>query len=169
MADYLDLIDDTTGGPRADVTPIFADRDAFAALVRDLAGQLENAPVDLVAGIDALGFILGTALALHLGRGFVPVRKAGKLPGPAHHASLVDYTGQEKALALRVGAVWPGARVLLVDEWIETGAQARAAIELIEGQGGIVAGVAAINIDWNEPTRRRLQGYRCVAVQSSGE
>jgi adenine phosphoribosyltransferase len=168
MASYLDLIDDTTGGRRCDVTPIFADPAAFRALVRDLAARFDGASFDLVVGIDALGFILGTALALHFGLGFIPVRKAGKLPGKAHQAQFVDYSGRLKGLELRHAAVAPGARVLLVDEWIETGAQARAAIRLIEDQGGMVTGVAAINIDHNERTSRLRAAYNCQSL-SVGE
>jgi adenine phosphoribosyltransferase len=163
MPDYLRLIDTNTS-PRCDVTPLFGDYAAFTALIADLAARFDGATIDVVAGIDALGFILGAALALHFKTGFIPVRKGGKLPVKADRAEFVDYTGQRKALELRVGAVRPGARVLLVDEWIETGAQARAAIELIERQGGIVAGVAAINIDVNDNTHPLLAQYNCQAA-----
>ena len=89
-----------------------------------------------MAGTDALGFIVGTAVALRLGVGFVPLRKGGKLPVRKETAEFRDYSGAEKALELRAEP-WPrGTRVLLVDEWIETGAQARAAVELIERAGG---------------------------------
>ena len=95
-----------------------------------------------MAGIDALGFILGAAIAVRLKKGFVPIRKGGKLPVQTDVARFVDYTGQEKSLELRVGAIQPRTRVLVVDEWVETGAQVRAAIELLEKQGGVVIGVA---------------------------
>ena len=163
MPDYLRLIDTNTS-PRCEVTPLFGDYAAFTALVEDLAARFDGTTIDAVAGIDALGFILGTALALRFKTGFVPVRKDGKLPVKADRAEFVDYTGQRKALELRVGAVQPGARVLLVDEWIETGAQAKAAIELIEGQGGVVAGVAAVNIDVNEGTRPLITKYNCQSA-----
>jgi adenine phosphoribosyltransferase len=165
MPSYLHLIDDTTGGPRADVTPLFADPAAFAALVRDLAARFDSAQVDLVAGIDALGFILGAGLALRLGRGFLALRKEGKLPGPAQRVQFVDYTGHSKALEVRVGAIPAGARVLIVDEWIETGAQVRAAIALIEGQGGRVAGVATIHLDRGPLTEPLLARYNCQAIR----
>lgn len=120
--------------------------------------------IDLVAGIDALGFILGTAIAIRLGRGFIPIRKGGKLPVQADMLNFVDYTGQSKSLELRAGAVQPGAKILLVDEWIETGAQVKAAAQLIEQQGGKVAGIASISIDVNEKTRSLLETYHCHAV-----
>lgn len=78
---YLDLVDDETGGPRSDVTPLFADAQAFANLIDDLAAQLPTTGYDLVVGIDALGFVLGGALAIRAGKGCVPIRKGGKLPG----------------------------------------------------------------------------------------
>lgn len=164
MRDYLRLIDTNTCGPRYDVTPLFADYAAFMALVDDLATQLGGLACDLVAGIDALGFILGTALAMRLGTGFLAMRKEGKLPVAADAQSFVDYTGLTKTLELRRGALRAGTRVLLVDEWIETGAQMWAASALIERQGGIVAGVATINLDDNERTAALRARYPCFSV-----
>lgn len=164
MVDYLRLIDTNTSGQRCDVTPLFADIDAFMALVADLAAPFRAEPFEYVAGIDALGFILGTAVALELRRGFVPIRKGGKLPVATERAEFVDYSGQTKALELRAGLLPAGARVLLVDEWIETGAQARAAANLIERQGSQVIGIATINMD-DQPSTRALRAvYRCHAL-----
>ena len=159
---YLALIDNQTNGNRCDVTPLFADYAAFSALVDDLAALVEPLAFDVVAGIDALGFILGTALALRTHAGFVPIRKGGKLPVAVDSAECVDYTGQRKTLELRRDALRPGTRVLLVDEWIETGAQAQAAIQLIEGQGGIIAGIASLHIDDNEQTEPLRARYHCI-------
>ncbi len=164
MKDYLRLIDTHTPGPRCDVTPLFADQAAFAALVEDLCSPFDGIEFDYVAGIDALGFILGTAVALHLGVGFIPIRKGGKLPVAVSRAEFEDYSGEPKSLELRQGSLQPADRVLLVDEWIETGAQAQAAVELIEGVGGVVAGIAAINMDDNPGVRRLREKYKCVAV-----
>jgi adenine phosphoribosyltransferase len=159
---YLALIDHETSGNRCDVTPLFADYDAFAALVDDLAALVESLAFDLVAGIDALGFILGAALALRTDHGFVPIRKGGKLPVAVDVAECVDYTGQRKTLELRRDALTPGQRVLLVDEWIETGAQVRAAIQLIEGQGGVIAGIASLHLDDSQHTGSLRARYPCV-------
>lgn len=149
---------------RSDVTPIFAEPAAFAALVDDLLVPFRDAGVQRVAGTDALGFIVGTAVALRLGVGFVPIRKGGKLPVRHERAAFRDYTGEEKALELRA-APWPaGTRVLLVDEWIETGAQARAAVELIERAGGVIAGIAAIAFRKNEKTAPLWAKYHCHGV-----
>ncbi|MBI5689587.1 MAG: adenine phosphoribosyltransferase [Verrucomicrobia bacterium] len=163
--DYLALIDRSKlHYKRSDVTPIFAEPAAFARLVEDLAGPYRGAGVQRVAGTDALGFIVGTALALRLGVGFVPIRKGGKLPVRHERAEFTDYTGAAKALELRAQP-WPaGTRVLLVDEWIETGAQARAAVELIERAEGVVAGIAAIAFRRNEKTAPLWARYRCHGV-----
>ena len=145
--DYLRLIDRQTTGNRCDVTPLFADPDAFAGLLDDLLGRLAEVEFDLVAAVDALGFVLGTGLAIRTHKGLVTVRKGGKFPVKADAAEFVDYTGKRKSLELRPSVVVAGQRVLVVDEWVETGAQVRAAITLVEKRGGVVAGVAAINID----------------------
>ena len=146
MKDYLSLVDRNTRG-RCDVTPLFADRKAFSQLADDLARPFFGSSIDVVVAIDALGFILGTAIAEHLEVGLIPARKGGKLPVEAIRETFVDYTGEEKALELRPDALKPGAAVLVVDEWIETGAQVSAAVALVERAGARVAGIAAISID----------------------
>jgi len=168
MTSYLHLIDTNTPGPRDDVTPVFADHEAFSALVNDLLDPFNDVTFDCIAGIDALGFILGAAMALRAEVGFVPIRKGGKLPVVVDSVEFVDYTGQPKSLELRAGMIKPETRVLLVDEWIETGAQMRAAVELVEKQGGIVAGIAAINIDDTEGSRWLMERYRCFSLWSEG-
>jgi adenine phosphoribosyltransferase len=161
MKDYLQLIDTNTSGPRCDVTPLFAQPEAFAKLVADLCSPFEATAIDYVAGIDALGFVLGTAMAVHLHKGFIPIRKGGKLPAAVSMAEFVDYSGQRKTLELRKGSIKPGEKVLVVDEWIETGAQVQAAVDLIEGAGGSVVGIAAINMDDNPIVMRLRQKYKC--------
>ena len=164
MKKYLQRIDTNTSGPRCDVTPLFADHVAFAQLVDDLASPFKSTPIDFVAGIDALGFILGTALAMRLQKGFIPIRKEGKLPVDAVKKDFVDYTGHKKTLELRKGIIHEYANVLIVDEWIETGAQMQAAVELIEQEKGIVVGIAAINIDANPISNQLREKYKCHAV-----
>ncbi|HRE79581.1 MAG TPA: phosphoribosyltransferase family protein [Opitutaceae bacterium] len=165
--DYLSLIDRSKlHYKRSDVTPIFADPAAFSALVNDLLKpwQDTHTRIDRVVGTDALGFIVGTALALKLGVGFVPLRKGGKLPVKHERVSFQDYSGTEKIFELRADP-WPqGTSVLLSDEWIETGATARAAVELIERTGGVVVGITAIAFRKNERTAALWSRYRCHGV-----
>ena len=161
---YLDRIDHETSGPRCDVTPLFADAKAFAAAVDDIGRALRATPFDYIAAIDALGFILGTALAVRFGKGLVVVRKGGKLPVDTSNIEFVDYSGSKKTLEMHTGILQAGARVMVVDEWVETGAQVNAAIQLLERQRAAVAGVAAIHIDENEATKRLASDYRCFAL-----
>jgi adenine phosphoribosyltransferase len=163
--DYLSLIDRSKlHYKRSDVTPIFAEPAAFAALVEDLVEPYRNVRVERVVGTDALGFVVGTAVALKLGVGFVPVRKGGKLPVKNERVTFRDYSGVEKVFELRANP-WPhGTRVLLTDEWIETGATAKAAVELIERTGGIVVGIAAIAFRKNEKTASLWEKYHCHGV-----
>lgn len=158
--EYFDRMGtDTTG--RYDVTPLFADPETFEALRTDL---LAGVPDDLtvVVGIDALGFVFGGALAADLGVGFVPVRKGGKLPYPdeaLHRQEITDYTGTAKTLELRADALDEDDRALLVDDWVETGAQMRATADLVEAAGASVAGIAAVEVPRNEGTEPLFERY----------
>jgi adenine phosphoribosyltransferase len=166
---YLDLIDTATTGGRYDVTPLFGNYHAFSALLDDLLELCREIAYDTVVGIDALGFILGSAIAVRAEKPFVPIRKGGKLPVKVHKASFIDYTGKEKSLEIRPDALTLQNRVLLVDEWIETAAQVKAAIGLIEGLDAEVAAVLSIVID-DSPTIRELgHKYPILAVSQDFE
>jgi len=169
MKDYLKLIDTDTSGPRCDVTPLFAKPKAFSALIADLTQPFEALDFDYVAGIDALGFILGTAIAIQLKKGFIALRKGGKLPVPVQSREFTDYTGLQKTLELRTDILESGDRVLLVDEWIETGAQMTAAIALLESNGAEIIGLATINIDHNAVTQALIGNYFCHAIWLDGK
>jgi len=164
MKGYLQRIDTNTSGNRNDVTPLFADRAAFAQLSHDLAAPFLDARIDVVAGIDALGFILGTAIAERLDVGVVTIRKGGKLPVETVRESFVDYSGKQKTLEIRPDVLAPGAEVLIVDEWIETGAQVCAAIALVKRLGGIVAGIATIRVDRNDRTDGLRRDFQLHSV-----
>ncbi len=165
---YLQRIDTHTApGARYDVTPLFGDYQAFSALLDDLLQLASESHFDVVVGIDALGFFLGAALALRAGVGFVPIRKGGKLPGDVDAIECVDYTGQRKTLELRRDAIPAGVRALVVDEWIETGAQISAAIQLLEARGVVVSGIATIQMDSNERTMAIAARYPCFQVASN--
>jgi len=164
MKQYLHRIDRNTIGNRYDVTPLFSHHADFNALVDDLVEYVAGTTIDLVACIDALGFILGTAIAQKLEVGILPVRKGGKLPVESDSTEFRDYTGQDKQLEIRRDILSYGSRVLIVDEWIETGAQVSATITLIEDHGAIVAGIATINMDDNEKTRSISSKYKVYSV-----
>ena len=130
-----------------DISPLLADHDGFTAVVEALAagGRDETGAtvVDKVIGMEARGFILAAPVALTLGCGFVPVRKAGKLPRETHAVSYALEYG-EATLELHRDAIAPGERVLLVDDVLATGGTVAATRELVERCGGEVAGVAVL-------------------------
>lgn len=129
-----------------DITSLLADADGFAALIVHMADIARPLDVDYVAGIEARGFILGAALAAAVGAGFVPVRKAGKLPGAVVGIDYVLEYGTDR-LEMHSGQVPPGARVLLVDDLIATGGTAIAAAQLLREQGADLAmGLFAIDL-----------------------
>jgi adenine phosphoribosyltransferase len=170
VTDYLRLIDTTTAR-RYDVTPLFANGPAFAAAVDDLYSPFRNAAVSHVAGIDALGFVLGAAVARVACAGFVALRKGGRLPANAagiERAAFVDYTGEPKSLELRRSMLPAMSRVLLVDDWIDTGAQIGAATQLLEAAGATIVGIAAIAIDLDSERMAMLTDrYRCHSLWQS--
>lgn len=164
MRDYLSLIDRDTPGNRDDVTPLFRDAAALQRAASDLAELARATSFTVVASVDALGFVIGTAVAVVSGTGLVPLRKGGKLPVIADRVEFRDYDGVVKSLELRKGALERGDRVLIVDEWIETGAQALAAASLVEGQRATVAGVATIHCDGAGWTRLTAK-YRVLTLE----
>lgn len=120
-----------------DVTTLLADGPGFAELVERLATVARPLDPDLIVGIEARGFILGAALAVALGKGFVPVRKKGKLPGKTVGIDYVLEYGTDR-LELHEGQVPQGARVILIDDLIATGGTALAAAQLLREQGASV-------------------------------
>jgi adenine phosphoribosyltransferase len=121
-----------------DVTTLLLDARGFGMAVERLAGTVGEAP-DLVAAIEARGFILGSALARELGCGLLLIRKDGKLPGATIAEDYALEYGNDR-LAMHVDACAPGARVLLADDLIATGGTALAAARLVRRAGGEVTG-----------------------------
>ena len=130
----------------------------FSALLDDMLDLCRPIEYDTVAAIDALGFVLGAEFAVRAEKPLVLLRKGGKLPVDVFTASFVDYTGKEKSLEIRPDALDSSNRVLLIDEWIETAAQVKASIGLIERLGAQVAGVVSICVD-NSPTVQELREH----------
>ena len=139
-----------------DLTPVFADAVAFRRMVDGLAAPALSDPraaavagrdgdlgFDVVAGVEARGFLLAAAVALDVGVGVVPVRKAGKLPRERISADYALEYGTA-SLELHTDAVYPGQRVLLVDDVLATGGTLGAAIALVERLGGIVTAVSVV-------------------------
>jgi adenine phosphoribosyltransferase len=129
-----------------DITPLLADPSglpAVSAAFREALTAAAIHDVDLVAGIEARGFVLGAPLAVAMGTGFVPVRKEGKLPGDVHTESYALEYGSA-TLEIQVDAVAAGHRVLLVDDVLATGGTAAAAAALLRQAGAEVVAVAVL-------------------------
>ena len=144
LTDLRALIRDIPDFPKPgilfkDITPLMADPDALAQVVRGLADYARPLEVECVLAAEARGFLLGPALALALGTGFALARKPGKLPHETVSAEYQLEYGLDR-LELHSDAIRPGARVLVHDDLLATGGTARALCELVEKAGAEVAG-----------------------------
>lgn len=146
-----------------DITPLLGDADGLAQVVHDLAEPFRG-KIDVVAGVEARGFIFGAAVARALHVGFVPIRKPGKLPGEAigHDYDLEYGTNR---VEVHVDAVAHGERVLLVDDLLATGGTAAAGAALVERLGGRVVACAFVVELVGLPGRAVLEG-RGLAVHA---
>ena len=120
-----------------DVTGLLEDARGLRMAVDLIVHRYIDRDIDVVAGIEARGFIFGTAVAYELGVGFVPFRKAGKLPGEVLGIDYELEYGVDR-MEMHVGAIHPNASVLLIDDLIATGGTASAALQLIEAVGARV-------------------------------
>ncbi len=158
VKDYIRTIPDFphAGIMFRDVTTLFADPRGFRMAVDQLLHPYAGQPIDLVVGLEARGFILGGAIAHQLGKGFVPIRKKGKLPGAVIEQSYQLEYG-EAVMEMHDDAIGAGQTVLVVDDLLATGGTAEAGVKLIERLGGAVTGCAFV-IDLPElGGRKRLE------------
>ena len=126
-----------------DISPLLADHIAFAGAVDAIVAHHGRGTVEKVVGIEARGFLLAAPVAYHFGAGFVPVRKAGKLPLAVHERSY-DLEYGSNVLQVHQEAFAPGDRVLVVDDVLATGGTAAAAMALVEAAGGTVVGLSVL-------------------------
>ncbi len=123
-----------------DVTPLLLDHVSFSAAVDALVVAFGRGNVDKVVGIEARGFIFAAPVAYHFGAGFIPARKAGKLPSPTRSVTYDLEYGTE-TLEIHEDAIQPGDRVVIVDDVLATGGTAAATAELVEGLGAELVGL----------------------------
>ena len=142
----------------ADVWAIFRDADALRVVVTALVEPFLGDGVTAVCGIESRGFLLGGAAAVQLGVGFVPIRKAGGLfPGvKVTRATAPDYRDVVNTLRLQRAALGPGDRVVLVDDWVETGSQFLAARAMIAECGAELVGCSVIVDDTTDQRRAAI-------------
>ncbi len=168
---YLPLMAPNTKGEKfawLDPTSIYINAAAYSDLLDDLTEPLDPSGIDVVGGLDAMGFVLGAGIAARIGCGFLPVRKAGKLCVDTDRVEFSNYSGRTQGMEIRQPAFAPGTRVLLVDQWVETGGTMDGAIRLIERQGGVVAGLVAIAIETNAQTDAYREKFQCVSAVMPG-
>ena len=145
LKDYIRDIPDfpQAGVVFKDITPLLADGDALASCVEALSDAFSDRPVDKVIGIEARGFIVAAPVAISLGAGFVPVRKAGKLPWKVQREQYQLEYGTD-ALEVHQDGVSPGERVLILDDVLATGGTAAATARLVADLGAETVGFGCV-------------------------
>lgn len=141
-----------------DITPVLQDFATFSEVVELLAERYSDMNIDCVAGIESRGFMFAAPLALRLGCGFVPVRKAGKLPySTVSETYELEYGSA--TIEIHEDAVKPGAKVLIVDDLLATGGTVSAAVKLFEKLGAQIEGIEfVIELDFLKG-RKKLASY----------
>ncbi len=155
----------TPGVVFKDITPLLSDAAAFANVVDGLVDGFAGQRVDQVVGVEARGFILAGAVAYRLGAGFVPVRKAGKLPSAVEGEAYALEYGTD-LLEIHADAVHPGAKVLIVDDVLATGGTAAATARLVERLGANAVGLAFVIELAFLAGRAQLPGREIVSLVS---
>ncbi len=146
-----------------DITTLLKEKVGMAKLIDALSEYYLDKKVDVVAGIDARGFIFGPALAYRLNAGFVPIRKPKKLPAATARWTYELEYGND-TLEIHQDAVQRGHRVVIVDDLLATGGTAAAATKLIESLGGVVSSLAfVIELDFLKG-RDKLKGYDVLSL-----
>ena len=151
-----------------DITTLLSDPEAFNYVIERFVEHYQDEEIDLVAGVEARGFIIGAPLALRLGKGFIPIRKAGKLPGPTHGVAYDLEYGTDR-VEVHQDAIPAGSKILIVDDLLATGGTIEGSSRLIVQAGGVIVGYAFVIelIDLNG--RKRLNHPIFSLVNFEGE
>lgn len=141
-----------------DITTLLKDGPAFHAAIAEFTKFAEERKADLIAGPESRGFVLAAPMAFAMQKGFIPVRKPGKLP---YETISVDYTLEygKDSLEIHTDAIQPGQRVIIADDLLATGGTIGSTIKLVEKLGGIVVGVCFLTELTYLNGREKLQGY----------
>lgn len=148
-----------------DITTLLKDGQAYQAAIEAIKQQVAGLEIDVIAGPEARGFVIGAPLALALGVGFVPIRKSGKLPGPAIEAAYDLEYGKDR-LAMHKDAIQPGQKVLIADDLLATGGTISTTVNLIrELQGEIVGAAFLIELGYLDG-RSKLEGIDVFSLMT---
>ncbi len=150
-----------------DITPLLGDVEAFRRTVDAIADHYAGHRVDKVLGVEARGFIVAAPVAYRFGAGFVPVRKAGKLPWDTETEEYALEYGTDR-LEIHRDGVTAGERVLIVDDVIATGGTVAATIRLVEKLGASVVGLAFVIELAFLGGREKLEGYEAMSLITYG-
>jgi adenine phosphoribosyltransferase len=170
---YFSIMAPNTKGDKfawLDPTSIYINGRAYKDLLDDLCAEIDPDEGDVGAGLDAMGFVLAAGIAARIGKGFLPIRKSGKLCVDTDSSVMTNYSGRTQSMEMRLPAYAPETKVLLVDQWVETGGTMHGAVQLVEQQKGIVAGMVAVVMEDNENTAKYRKKYKCItAIQPNTE
>jgi adenine phosphoribosyltransferase len=141
--DYIRVIPDfpQPGIRFKDITTLLKDGPAYRCAIDAMKEQVSALKIDLIAGPEARGFVIGAPLAIALGVGFVPIRKSGKLPGETVEAAYDLEYGKDR-LAIHKDSINPGQKILIADDLLATGGTIATSIDLIRQLGGDIIGAA---------------------------
>jgi len=158
---YNKFINYETTTHRRDLTPLFSNKKVFQNLIKDLTSPYKN-KVSKVVSIDSLGFILGAASANELNTGFATIRKENKLfckTNIIYSTTVKDYSCTNKKLEINKNLLNEKDKILIIDDWIETGAQINGAIKIIKKFNCKIIGIACFGIYINKNTKNLLKKY----------
>ena len=162
------LIRDIPGFPKEgivfrDITPLLSNAAGLAAAVRMMADPFRDKRIELVVGAESRGFIFGTAIAMELNCGFVPIRKPGKLPAATIEQEYELEYGTDK-LEMHTDAVRPGQRVLIVDDLLATGGTMQACCAMVEKLAGEIVGISFLIELTFLKGRKKLKEYEIHTI-----
>lgn len=146
-----------------DITTLLKNGEAYRSMIDEMIRRVEGMRIDVIAGPEARGFVVGAPLAYALGVGFVPIRKSGKLPAEAVEATYDLEYGKDR-LAMHRDAIVPGQRVLIADDLLATGGTISASVNLVRQLGGEVCGAAFLIELSYLSGRRKLEDIDIVSL-----
>lgn len=152
---------------RPDKTTIYENPEVFSNLIKDLIKPIRNEKFNKIVTFEAQGFILGGAIAHKLKKSLVVLRKERGFSSyklPVIRNSFTDYDGRKKALEIKKSSIRKGDRVLIVDDWINTGAQVKFAIKAIEKLGGKVVAITTLRAHKSRKTQILFDKYNLKAI-----
>ena len=163
---YLEHID-FQATTKLDFTTLFRDPKVFRALILDLIKPFRHDDFNKIACPESLGFVLGSAAATELRKGLILIRKSGKLPNIQSNIArqtFTDYTDAKNSFEVNKALIEPGDRVLVIDDWVETGGQMKGLTRLLTRRGATIAGISVIGFNKINRTQGLQRRYKLRAL-----